>query len=252
LQEVSQSRCTPTGVGGLDELLGGGIPSGRVVVVLGEPGAGKTTLCSMFLANGYTKYGEHGVFISLEESREQLFREMSRYGIDFDQAEKNGQFTFVDASPIRHVPNLIKAGSITIGKKDFSLISLLDSIKRAVSAINAKRLVVDPLSYLMFQYKDSADLRGALLDLVEGVYETRATVLFATELQRTGSVTLRNIQMEEYVAHGTIIMQSVPVGKSLVRSIQVQKMRECDSDRQPRPYKIGKSGIEVYSKESIF
>lgn len=87
---------------------------------------------------------------------------------------------------------------------------------------------------------------------MEGVYETRATVLFATELQRTGSVTLRNIQMEEYVAHGTIIMQSVPVGKSLVRSIQVQKMRECDSDRQPRPYKIGKRGIEVYSKESIF
>jgi KaiC/GvpD/RAD55 family RecA-like ATPase len=63
----------------------------------------------------------------------------------------------------------------------------------------------------------------------------------ATELQRTGSVTLRNIQMEEYVAHGTIIMQSVPVGKSLVRSIQVQKMRGSDSDRQPRPYEIGKS-----------
>jgi hypothetical protein len=61
--------------------------------------------------------------------------------------------------------------------------------------------------------------------------ETHATVLFAAELQRTGSVTLRNIQMEEYVAHGTIIMQSVPVGKSLVRSIQVQKMRESDSDR---------------------
>lgn len=140
--------------------MGGGIPSGRVVVVLGEPGAGKTTLCSMFLANGYTKYGEHGVFISLEESREQLFREMLRYGIDFDQAEKNGQFTFVDASPIRHVPNMIKAGSITIGKKDFSLISLLDSIKRSVSAINAKRLVVDPLSYLMFQYKDSGPKRS--------------------------------------------------------------------------------------------
>ena len=245
-------RYTPTGVGGLDELLGGGIPTGRVVIILGEPGAGKTTLCTMFLANGFTKFDEHGVFISLEESREQLFREMSRYGIDLARAEKDGQFAFVDASPIRHIPNLIKAGSITIGKKEFSLVSLLDSIKRSVSAVNAKRLVVDPLSYLMFQYNDQAELRGAMLDLVEGLYETKTTVLLASELSRTGSVTMRNIQMEEYVAHGTIIMQSVPVGKSLVRSIQVQKMRESDIDRQPRPYKIGKTGIEVYSKESIF
>ena len=253
MQGVSHvSEYTLTGVSGLDEVLGGGIPSGRVVIVLGEPGAGKTTLCSMFLANGYTKFDEHGVFISLEESREQLFREMLRYGIDFDKAEKNHQFAFVDASPIRHVPNLVKAGSITIGKKEFSLASLLDSIKRSVSAVNAKRLVVDPLSYLMFQYNDHAELRGALLDLVEGLYETRTTVLLASELKKTGSVTRRDIQMEEYVAHGTIIMQSVPVGKSLVRSIQVQKMRESDADRQPRPYKIGKNGIEVYSKESIF
>lgn len=95
-------------------------------------------------------------------------------------------------------------------------------------------------------------MRGALLDLMEGLTELNATVLLASELKNSGSVVRGNIQMEEYVAHGTIIMQSVNVGTGLQRVIQVQKMRECDADRQPRPYKISKDGISVYPKESIF
>jgi KaiC/GvpD/RAD55 family RecA-like ATPase len=249
---ITTRSLTPTGITGLDEILGGGIPSGRVVLVLGEPGAGKTTLCSHFLANGYSKYGEDGVYISLEESRNHLFREMAGCGIDFAVAEKNRQFGFVDASPIRHVPNVVKAAGITIGKKEFSMVSLMDSIRRAVDAIDATRVVVDPLSYLMFQYRDPAELRAALLDLIEGLSEMKATVLMTSELKNSGSIVRKGIQMEEYVAHGTIIMQSVHVGKSLVRVLQVQKMRECDADREPRPYRITKNGIEVYAKESIF
>ena len=241
-----------TGIPGLDSLLGGGIPSGRVVIVLGEPGAGKTTLCSLFLANGYTKYNESGVYVSLEESRDHLFREMTRFGINFAQAEKDLHFAFVDASPIRHIPNVVKAGSMTIGKKEFSLVSVIDSIKRSIATVNAKRVVVDPISYLIFQYSNPAELRGALLDLVEALNETKATVLLASELRQSGSLVRREIQMEEYVGHGTMIMQSIPVGKSLVRSIQVSKMRECEIDRQPRPYRITRDGIEVFPKETVF
>jgi circadian clock protein KaiC len=243
---------TPTGITGLDEMLGGGIPSGRVVLVLGEPGGGKTTLCSLFLANGYSKYAETGVYVSLEESRAHLFREMAHCGIDFVTAEKNKQFAFVDASPIRHLPNVVKAAGIMIGKKEFSLVSLMDSIKRAVGSVRASRVVIDPLSYLMFQYSDPAELRGALLDLMEGLIEMNTTVLMTTELKSSGSIVRKGIQMEEYVAHGTIILQSIHVGKSIVRAIQVQKMRETDADRQPRPYRLNENGIEVYAKESIF
>ena len=246
------SDLSQTGISGLDSLLGGGIPNGRVVVVLGEPGAGKTTLCSFFLANGYTRYNESGVYVSLEESRDHLYREMSRFGINFAEAEKQLKFAFVDASPIRHVPNIVKAGNMTIGKKEFSLMSVLDSIKRSIATVKAKRVVIDPISYLIFQYSDPAELRGALLDLVGALNETEATVLLASELRKSGSLAHREIQMEEYVGHGTIIMQSIPVGKSLVRSIQVAKMRECEIDRQPRPYKIAKEGLEVYSKETVF
>src|SRR3989304_560897 len=96
-----------TGIPGLDSLLGGGIPSGRVVIVLGEPGAGKTTLCSLFLANGYTKYNESGVYVSLEESRDHLFREMRRFGINFAPAMTCSPIACVHAGPSRHIPNVV-------------------------------------------------------------------------------------------------------------------------------------------------
>jgi circadian clock protein KaiC len=93
---------TATGTG-LDKLLGGGIPMGRVVLVLGEPGSGKTTLCAQFLANGFMKFNENGVYISLEEGREQFFREMLKFGLDFAAAEKDEKFAFVNASPRQHI-----------------------------------------------------------------------------------------------------------------------------------------------------
>lgn len=250
--QVTRTRYTLTGITGLDELLGGGIPTGRAVLVLGEPGAGKTTLCSQFLANGYSKFGENGVYVSLEENKIHLYREMARCGINFAEAERNNQFVYVDASPIRHAPNILRASNITIGKKEFSLLALMDSIKRAVATVDAKRVAIDPLSYLIFQYTSTAELRGALLDLMEGFTELNATVLMASELQNSGSVVRAKIQMEEYVAHGTIIMQSIQAGTSLQRVIQVLKMRESEADRQPRPYRMSKNGVEVFPKESIF
>jgi circadian clock protein KaiC len=250
--EMLRTRLTPTGVVGLDEILGGGIPSGRSILILGEPGAGKTTLCSLFLANGYSKFDENGVYVSLEESKGHLFREMARFGINFAAAELKKQFVFVDASPIRHVPNIVRASNISIGKKEFSLLALMDSVKRAISTVDAKRVVIDPLSYLIFQYTNSADLRGALIDLMDGLAGLDATVLMTSELRSSGSIVRGRIQMEEYVAHGTIIMQSVHIGPGLVRVIQVQKMRECEADRQPRPYVMNKDGITVYPKETVY
>jgi hypothetical protein len=114
---------TPTGIPGLDEILGGGFPQGRVVLVLGEPGAGKTILCSQYLANGIAKFGENGLFVSMEEGKGHYWREMSAFGWELEGAEKTGKFNFVDASPIRTIPGEVRIGKLTIGRQDFSLIS---------------------------------------------------------------------------------------------------------------------------------
>lgn len=219
-------------------------------MVLGEPGAGKTILCSQFLVNGLEKYGENGLFVSMEEGRNHYEREMNQFGWDFSAAEKEGKFSFVDASPIRSIPGEVRVGKLTIGKQDFSMVSLLEAIRSNAKAIDARRIVVDPISLLIFQYPEETQRRKALLDLVEALTETGATCLLSSELRRVG-LRGRTLQIEEYLVHGVILMQTIPAGKTMERIIQVEKMRETQIDRQSRPYRITDKGIEVYARESV-
>jgi len=241
---------TPTGIPGLDEILGGGFPQGRTLLILGEPGSGKTIFCSQFLINGINKFGENGLFVSLEENRNHYEREMNQFGWNFSSAEKEGKFSFVDCSPIRAIPGEVKIGKLTIGRQDFSLISLLELIRKNAKAIDAKRIVVDPVSLLMFQYSDEAQRRKTLLDLVEAMSETGATCILSSELRRVG-LKGRTLQTEEYLVHGVVLVQTIAAGRTMERIIQVEKMRETQIDRQPRPYRITERGIEVFPRESV-
>lgn len=241
---------TQSGIPGFDEITGGGFPQGRVVLVLGEPGAGKTILCSQFLLNGFTKFGENGVFVSMEETRSHYTREMKSFGWNFETVEKEGKFAFIDASPIRSLPGEVKVGKVTLGKQDFSMISLLELVKNSVKKVNAKRIVVDPISLLLAQYSDDVQRRKALLDLVEALSDLGATCIMSSELRRVG-IRGRTLQLEEFLAHGVVIMQTIATGRTMERTIQIEKMRETQIDRQPRPYRITSKGIEVYPRESV-
>lgn len=224
--------------------------------MIGEPGAGKTVLCSQVLYNGITRFGENGVFVSLKETRAEFLREMNTFGWDFASAEKEGKFSFVDASPIRTG----EVRKLSIGRQDFSLISLLEVIRNSAKAINALRIVFDSIATLDFQYMDEAQRRKAILDLVEALSETGATCLLTSDLSSIGmggiiefNHYLRNslVQLEKHMFHGTIVLETLQVQKAVERVITVEKMRETQIDRQPRPYKITEKGIEVYPRETI-
>ncbi|MGO8805020.1 MAG: ATPase domain-containing protein [Candidatus Bathyarchaeia archaeon] len=101
---MSDSVTTaPTGIQGLDELISGGFPQKRVVLVIGGPGAGKTIFASQFLYKGITEYNENGVFISLDEGKNHFFAEMEKFGWDFKKAEQDGKFGFLDATRLSRV-----------------------------------------------------------------------------------------------------------------------------------------------------
>lgn len=249
-EHLSAADRTLTGIPGLDEMLGGGIPRGRVVLLVGGPGVGKTILGNQFLVNGIKNYGENSAFISLDESKQHFYSEMGKFGWDLAKLEQERKFVFVDASPIRTIPGEVKIGKVTIGKKDFSLLSLIEGIKAGVKAIDAKRIVIDPIGSLVFQFPDVMQRRNAVLDLVEALVGSGATCILTTEVRAPRLE--KAVQLEEYLAHGVIVLQSVQVGRSIVRSLQVEKMRETEIDMQPRPYRITSAGIEVFPKESIY
>jgi KaiC/GvpD/RAD55 family RecA-like ATPase len=240
----------PSGIPGLDDMLYGGIPKGRVVLVVGGPGTGKTIFCAQFLISGIMEHNEPGLFISLDESRHHIIREMASFGWDIPELEKRNMWAFTDISPIRHLGGDVKTEKLAIGKKGFSLEAAMEEIRRSAKAISAKRIAVDPITSFIFQYPDIIQRRSVILELIEALTLTGATTVMTTELRMTGLE--RSVQLEEYLAHGVIILQTLQIGKSATRVIQIEKMRETPIDTQMRPYRITENGLEVYSRESVF
>ncbi|MEM3727542.1 MAG: ATPase domain-containing protein [Candidatus Bathyarchaeia archaeon] len=241
---------TPTGIPGLDEMLSGGFPKGRVILVMGGPGTGKTVLSTQFIINGIEKFNENGVFVSLDESKTHFYSEMSKFGWNLAKYESEKKFAFVDASPIRHLPGEVKIGKLTIGRRDFSMLSLIEAVKNGAQNVKAQRIVVDPIASLVFQFPDPVERRTAILDLIEALTSLEATTILTTELRAYGLE--RGVQLEEYLAHGVIVMQNLRAGRAYVRALQIEKMREAEIDMQPRPYRITNSGIEVFPEETVF
>ena len=81
------AKC-PTGIKGLDEITGGGLPRGRPTLVCGGPGCGKTLLSMEFVVRGAVTYGEPGVFMSFEETSEELAKNVASLGFDLADLEK--------------------------------------------------------------------------------------------------------------------------------------------------------------------
>ena len=246
---MTNDRTLP-GIPGLDDILDGGIPKGRIVLIMGGPGSGKTVLCSQFLINGIDKYQENGIFITLEEDPIYLHEEMAQFGWNFKEIEESGKLKIIDASPYRLSNNEKDLGKLSIGSREFSIISLIEAIQSYVEKNDAKRLVVDSLCSMILQYPEPMQKRSAMLELIEGLAKTKATCLITQELKSEGIG--RDFQDEEYLAHGVILLQTFQVGKIFKRSIQIKKMRRTSVDNQPRQYEITGKGIEVFPKEGIF
>jgi circadian clock protein KaiC len=191
-----------------------------------------------------------GLYVSLDEDLRQLREEMKGFGWKIEELEKKKKLSIVDASPIRYLPSEVKVGNSWIGKRNFSMVSLIEVIRERAKEIEAKRVVVDPIVALTLQFPSGSERRTAILDLIEFLNSLDATSLITTELR---SVMLeREIRPEEFLAHGVIVLHSFVDNKEIVRGIQIEKMRGISHDNQIHPYKITEDGIEVFAEEQSF
>jgi len=241
------SHKLATGIAGLDGLLDGGFSPGRVILILGEPGSGKTILCSQYLHYGATKEGQKGAFIGLNEPKARFMGEMKALGMDFEKLEADGKFSYIDATEVKRIPEQAKVGRIPVGGRELGLVNLIDLIQEGMEKASPTRVVVDSVSDLIFRYPNVEERRPVVLDIVEALQSASATSLLTSELLSTGES--RELQPEEYLAEGVLMMRTLSKG---TRSIQVRKMRGSKIDTTPRPYVIKGGGIEVYATEEIY
>ena len=244
----------PSGVPGLDDLISGGFPKGRVILVLGGPGSGKTVLASQFLYKGLTDYGENGIIVSLDEMSTHYYAEMLKFGWDFKKAEEEGKFGFIDATRLSRVAMLkekmLKAESNSLRGKQLPIDKLIEDLQAKIKEINAKRVVIDTLASLFYRFLDPIDRRTAGVDLIEGLSEIGATVLVTTELPQLGLE--RKIMDEEFLVQGVIMMQTLYSGGSATRGLQVEKMRGVSVNNNLVPYTIDRTGIEIFPTMTLF
>jgi circadian clock protein KaiC len=248
------SEIVPTGVEGLDELISGGLPRGRVILILGGPGTGKTILASQFLYKGISEYGENGIFVSLDESQNHFYSEMMKFGWDFKRAEEEGKFLFIDATRLSRVAilkeKMLREETSSLRGKQLQIDKLIEDLQAKIQQIGAKRVVLDTLASLFYRFIEPTERRTAGVDMIEALSDLGATTIVTTELSYLGLE--RNLMDEEFLVHGVIMMQTLFSGGTTTRALQVEKMRGANVNPNLVPYTIDKNGIEIFPAMSVF
>ncbi len=241
-----------TGIQGFDELVKGGLPRGYGYTIMGGPGSGKTIFAMQFIYNGVTKYGENGVYISFDESLRSIRKTASNLGMDLTSLEKKGQLIIIDASPIRVELGKYTAKTDTfLGLPNFDIDTLMRAVNKAVERVDAKRIVVDPISSLLIQYRDPFVVRRETLSLISSLsQDEQHTSLFLSEISKPDTISQLNV--EAFLTNGVVILYNIKQREEKVRAVEILKMRGVNHSIKMHPFKITDNGIVIYPKEKVF
>jgi len=205
-----------TGIPGFDLISNGGLPKGRTTLVAGTSGSAKTVMSCQFLAEGITNGGENGVFVTFEESPEDIRRNMLGFTWDIPSWEAGDQWAFVDASP--------EPGQESIFTGTFDLGALLARMEHAVRKVGAKRLSMDSLGAIFTQFSDSAVVRSELFRIASALKKMGVTALMTAERsQEYGEIARYGV--EEFVADNVVILRNVLEEEKRRRTIEILKFR---------------------------
>ena len=192
--------------------------------------------------------------VSLDESQNNYFPEMMKFGWDFKKAEEEGKFLFVDATRLSRVAilkeKMLKEETSSLRGKQLQIDKLIEELQAKIQQISAKRVVLDTLASLFYRFMDPIERRTAGVELIEALSDLGATAIVTTELSYLGLE--RNLMDEEFLAHGVIMMQTLFSGGTTTRALQVEKMRGTSVNANLVPYTIDRNGIEIFPAMSLF
>ncbi len=230
---------SPTGIEGLDEITNGGLPTGRPTLIAGNAGCGKTLLAMEFLINGITDYGENAVFVSFEESVDDLIQNVASLGYDLKKLIKDKKLRIdhikVDRSEIE------EAG-------EYDLEGLFIRLSYAIDAVGAKRVVLDTIESLFGGFQNDAILRAELRRLFAWLKEKGVTAIITGE---RGDATITRQGLEEYVSDCVILLDHRSENQVSTRRMRIVKYRGSTHGTNEYPFLIDEDGISVMPITSL-
>src|SRR5215207_5345480 len=193
-QRVKLLPKSPTGIPGMDEITGGGLPKGRPTLVAGGAGCGKTLFAMEFLINGIIKYDEPGVFVAFEESAEELAQNVASLGFDLKQLIRQKKL-IIDYVRIER-SEIEETGA-------YDLEGLFIRLGYAIDSIGAKRIALDTIEVLFAALPNHAILRAELGRLFRWIKDRGVSAIVTAE---RGNGTMTRFGLEEYVADCVITL----------------------------------------------
>jgi len=237
--ELSTLPKAATGIRGLDDVTGGGLPRGRPTLVCGPAGSGKTLLAMEFLVRGIVDFGEPGVFMAFEETREDLVANVASLGFDLAALEGDGMLVLDHVNVV--ASELVEAG-------DWDLEGLLIRLGAAIDAVGATRVVIDTIETLFGAFQDAATLRAELQRLFLWLKARGVTVVITGE-RGEGQLTRHGI--EEYVSDCVVVLDHLVTEQTSTRRLRILKYRGSLHGTNEYPFLIGERGISVQPITSL-
>ena len=229
---VELQKCL-TGIKGFDDITEGGLPRDRITLLCGGTGTGKTLLGVDFLINGVTQYKEPGVFMSFEETEDELYQDIASLKLNLRTlvAEKKIILDFIELER----NDIQEAG-------EFNLEGLFVRLEHAIDSIKAKRVVLDSVESLFAGVRDAGILRLEIKRLFRWLKEKKVTALITGEVQ-AGSFTRHGL--EEYISDCIILVDNRVREQIATRRIRVIKYRGSRHGVNEYPFVIDNGGLSV-------
>jgi circadian clock protein KaiC len=224
---------SPTGIQGLDEITGGGLPKGRPTLICGSAGCGKTLLAMEFLVRGATQFNEPGVFMAFEETAKDLTQNVASLGFDLKSLIARKKivldFVYIERSEIEETG-------------EYDLEGLFIRLGEAIAAIGAKRVVLDTVESLFAGLPNPLILRAELRRLFRWLKAKGVTAIITGE---RGDNTLTRQGLEEYVSDCVIVLDHRVNDQVSSRRLRVVKYRGSTHGTNEYPFLIDEDGISV-------
>ncbi len=230
---------SPTGIQGFDEITDGGLPAGRPTLVCGGAGCGKTLFGMEFLVRGATEFNEPGVFMSFEETNDELTKNVASLGFDLDDLVKNKKIV------LEHV-HIERSEIEETGEYDLE--GLFIRLGYAIDTIGAKRVVLDTIESLFAGLPNQLILRAELRRLFRWLKEKGVTAIITGE---RGDETLTRQGLEEYVSDCVIMLDHRVTEQNSTRRLRVVKYRGSLHGTNEYPFLINEDGFSILPVTSL-
>jgi KaiC/GvpD/RAD55 family RecA-like ATPase len=245
-----------TGIVGLDDLLDGGIPKNNILLISGGAGTGKTIMSLQYIYNGAKLYNEPGVYVSTDQTEDEIRNQAKAFGWDLKDLEK------------KKMIRLMHIDITTVKDHEY-----LRKISAMIKSIKAKRLVLDSMTTLTeflapSEIKDNSklfDMMGSVIPVsmtetmlakntiakvIKQFKDTNCTAVVTSELPETTNWLSRDT-VSEFLCDGVILLHYMALGEKDFSHLEVRKMRQTKHKRGTFELHFTPKGLEVKEEEKF-